>query len=210
MRILVTAGPTREPIDDVRFLTNRSTGRMGYELAECCCRRGHRTMLISGPVSLAVPGGVEFVGIETALEMYEAVHAAVERFDAIIMAAAVCDVRPAQRTAGKLKKTSIGESIRIERNPDILYSLGESKGKRIHVGFAAETGDMAASAVQKLRNKKLDMIVGNIVGAPGSGFASDTNKATLFFAGGATRDLLLMKKAELSEVIVSEIEKLSS
>ncbi len=208
MRILVTAGPTRESVDAVRFLTNRSTGRMGYELAKCCSYRGHRTVLISGPVSLGVPDGVKVLPVETALEMYEAVKAEVEGCDALIMAAAVCDVRPAERTGKKLKKGDIGDSISLKKNPDILYSIRNSKGKRIYVGFAAETENLADSAVQKLRKKKLDIIVGNLVGTSDSGFASDTNKATLFFASGNTMDLPLMTKAELSEVIVSQIEKL--
>ncbi len=210
MRIMVTAGPTREPLDAVRFLTNRSTGRMGYELAKCCCRRGHRTSLISGPVNLAVPEGVEFMAIETAREMYEAVHGAAPRCDALIMAAAVCDVRPAEIVCGKVKKEHIGDSIRLEKNPDILCSLKNSKGKRIHVGFAAETGNLAESAVGKLNNKGLDMIVGNLVGTSNSGFASETNKAILFFADGRAEVMPLMKKAELSEIIVDKVEKLFS
>jgi phosphopantothenoylcysteine decarboxylase/phosphopantothenate--cysteine ligase len=158
LRLVVTAGPTREHLDAVRFLTNASSGRMGFAVAAAARRAGHAVTLVHGPVRLRPPGGVRAVGVTSALEMRAAVHAALRRADALVMTAAVSDHRPARRRDGKWKKGPGRLSLPLRRNPDILAEAGRRKGKRVLVGFAVEVQDARAHAVAKLRRKRLDAL----------------------------------------------------
>jgi phosphopantothenoylcysteine decarboxylase / phosphopantothenate---cysteine ligase len=182
-RVLVTAGPTREPIDPVRHLSNPSTGKMGFEVARAAARRGAEVLLVSGPTALRDPEGVRVVRVSTAEEMAAAVLGAAGEQDLLVAAAAVSDYRPRAPLAAKKKKTDGAESIELERTPDILATLGERLGGRPHspvlVGFAAETEDLIPNAREKLRRKRCDLVVANAVGAPGAGFASDRNRVSL-------------------------------
>ena len=210
MRILVTAGPTREPIDPVRFIGNRSSGKMGYALAAAARRRGHTTALISGPVSLPAPEGVDLERIGTAAEMLEAVRRRLPASDALIMAAAVADWRPAAVSPVKLKKGAAPPLLPLEATVDILKAVATQKGLRVFVGFAAETGEAVAEARRKLREKNLDLIVANDVSQPDAGFEVDTNRAVLIPAEGAPEALPLMSKADLADRIVAWIEAFTS
>jgi len=210
MKLLVTAGPTREPIDPVRFISNRSSGKMGYAVAELARKRGHSVVLISGPVSIESPRGVKLIKVITAEEMFSAVKRNVNWCDALVMAAAVADWRPAKSSGKKIKKDQMPASLPLARNPDILMAVGPQKGKRIFVGFAAETGNLRAEALRKLRLKKLDMIVANDVGRPDAGFEVDTNRVAFYFAGGKHEQLPLMRKKQVAERIVKWLEKSNS
>ncbi len=209
MKILVTAGPTREYADPVRFLSNRSSGKMGYAIARAALARGHDVVLVSGPVSLAAPPGARLLAVETADEMLKAVLDTVEWCDALIMAAAVADWRPARKSPRKLKKREMEPVLKLEPTPDILSSVRPRKGRRIFVGFAAETENIAAAARAKLREKGLDMIVANDVSKPDSGFDVDTNRAVLISADDATGqvELPLMTKDALADRILAWTEK---
>ena len=207
MRILVTAGPTREPIDAVRFISNRSTGRMGYAIARAGAGRGHEVLLVSGPVSLTSPSGVRVVRLTTAAEMQKAVHDNIVWSGALVMAAAVSDWRPRTVSSRKLKKNEIHGKLLLEKTPDILGSVLEQKGNRLYVGFAAETENVIEQARRKLLAKRLDMIVANDVTRPDSGFEVDTNKVTLLTADGGIEELPLMTKDEVAGKIVDWIEK---
>jgi phosphopantothenoylcysteine decarboxylase/phosphopantothenate--cysteine ligase len=182
-RVLVTAGPTREPIDPVRYLSNPSTGKMGYELARAAARRGADVLLVSGPTSLRDPDGVRVVRVSTAEEMAAAVLGAAADQDLLVAAAAVSDYRPRSPLASKRKKTDGPESLELERTPDILATLGERLSGRprspVLVGFAAETEDLVPNAREKLRRKRCDVVVANTVGVPGAGFGSDHNRVSL-------------------------------
>ncbi len=169
MRILVTAGPTREYLDDVRFLSNASSGRMGFACARAARRAGHRVTLVAGPVALPDPPGIRTVRVTSALEMRRAVLAAWPRTDAVIMTAAVGDYRPARRFRGKLKKGARSLAVRLVRTPDILRELGARKGRRILVGFALEVRDAEREALRKAREKNLDCVVLNSPRAFGAG-----------------------------------------
>ena len=182
MRFLITAGPTREAIDPVRYLTNRSTGRMGYALAGAARHEGHEVVLISGPTTLDVPEGVDFIQVESAQQMYEAVRDMLRGVDVAILCAAVADYRPAAVADHKIKKTDGPMTLQLERTPDILGSMrGEFGYKGVLVGFAAETDDMLAHAQEKLRRKGCDMLVANDVSRPGIGFGSTENEVTLVY-----------------------------
>lgn len=182
MRFLITAGPTREAIDPVRYLTNRSTGRMGYALAGAARHEGHEVVLISGPTTLDVPEGVDFIPVESAQQMYEAVRDMLRRVDIAILCAAVADYRPAAVAQHKIKKTEATLTLTLERTPDILGSMRAEFGyKGVLVGFAAETQDMLAHAQDKLRRKGCDMIVANDVSRPGIGFGAAENEVTLVY-----------------------------
>lgn len=207
MKILVTAGPTREPIDAVRFISNRSTGKMGYAIASVALRQGHSVVLISGPTPLEPPQGVELVRIMTAAEMLAAVKQKIEWCDALVMAAAVSDWRPARFFKEKLKKEFSPLILPLRQNPDILKTVARQKGEKIYVGFAAETGNIKAEAWRKLRQKNLDLIVANDVSRTDAGFEADTNRVTLFFAGGEHEELPLMAKASVAERIVGWLEQ---
>ncbi len=192
--VLVTAGPTIEDIDPVRFLSNRSTGRMGHALAEAARDRGARVVLVSGPTSLEPPAGVEVVRVRSAEEMARAVEEKARAATMVAMAAAVSDYRPAAVSPTKLKKTEGESTLRLGRTPDILRRLGESKGERLLVGFAAETDHVRENARKKRKEKRLDLIVANEVGGEGRGFAAEENQAFLIDDTGETELPLLAKR----------------
>ncbi len=207
-RVLVTAGPTHEPIDAVRFLGNRSSGKMGFAVAREAAKRGAAVTLISGPTHLPDPPGVEVARVETAEEMREAVLARFEEADAVVKAAAVADWRPKERVPGKLKKEAGAPEILLEPTPDILRELGERKGDRVLVGFAAETEDLESTGRGKLREKRLDLIVVNEVGAPGTGFEADTNRAAILAADGDDVPMREWAKPELAAAICDRLARL--
>ncbi|BCS56013.1 bifunctional phosphopantothenoylcysteine decarboxylase/phosphopantothenate--cysteine ligase CoaBC [Geobacter sp. SVR] len=203
--ILVTAGPTREEIDPVRYVSNHSSGKMGYALARTASRRGARVILVSGPVRLAAPAGVELVPVESAREMREAVLARVPECTAIIKAAAVADYRPAERRDVKIKKKAETLSLDLVKNPDILAELGALKKRPFLVGFAAETGNLKEFAAKKLREKQADLIVANDVSQADAGFNVETNRALLLFRDGREMECPLMSKDELAGVILNQM-----
>jgi len=207
-RVLVTAGPTQEPIDAVRFLGNRSSGRMGVALAEAAAARGAAVTLVLGPVSAAAPAGVEVVRVETAGEMATAVDAAFEAADAVVMAAAVADFRPASPRPDKIKKESGVPALDLEATPDILAGLGKRKSGQILVGFAAETGDVEAEGRRKLVEKNLDVVVANLVGSPGTGFGSATNRAAILTAVGDDVPLREWTKTALADAVCDRLAAL--
>lgn len=201
-RVVVTAGPTREPIDPVRFVTNRSSGRMGYALAAAARDRGASVILVSGPVAIDAPAGVDLVRVETAAEMARETLARAPGATIIVKAAAVADYTPSNPVDRKIKKTDGGASLELVRTVDILSELGKSKGPAVLVGFAAETENVLENAVKKLQAKNADMIVANDVTAPGSGFDVDTNEATLVLRDGRIERLERMTKRELADRIL--------
>lgn len=206
MRVLITAGPTRERIDAVRFLSNRSTGKMGYALAEAAHAMGHDVTLVSGPVSLAAPEGVRLVRVESAREMAEAVLAASPKMGLVIMAAAVADYRPVTAFAGKLKKQPGNLVLELERTEDILASLGARKRPgQILVGFAAETDDLIANAAGKLAKKNLDWIAANDVSRSDIGFGSPDNAVSLLGADGRRFEFGPVPKREIAEAILRTV-----
>jgi phosphopantothenoylcysteine decarboxylase/phosphopantothenate--cysteine ligase len=209
-RFLVTAGPNREPIDPVRYLSNRSSGKMGYALARAGLRRGAAVTLVSGPTSLEPPAGARLISVTTAAEMRRAVLDEFPNCTAVIMAAAVSDFRPSQSSSSKLKRGKGPWELRLEPNPDILKEIGAKKDGKLLVGFAAETDDLTANAKKKLREKNLDMIVANDVTQEGSGFDGDTNIATIVDRSGASRALPLMTKDELADQILDHLLALKS
>ena len=188
-RVLVTAGPTREHLDPVRFLSNPSSGKMGFALARAAARRGAQVTLVTGPVALPDPAGLRTVRVESAQQMSEACAAAAEGMDLFVGAAAVSDYRPRRALEQKMKKGEGDETLVLTRTPDILGSMGERfagrPGAPVLVGFAAETQEVVANAREKLRRKRCDLVVANRVGQPGTGFASDANRVTLVAAGEA-------------------------
>ncbi len=206
-RVLITAGPTREPIDPVRYLSNRSSGKMGYALAEAAHLRGADVVLVSGPTALPAPGGVQIVQVETAAQMYDAALAHAETADVVIAAAAVSDYRPADFAEQKLKKTGAAPALALAQTGDILAELGRRKrpGQTL-IGFAAETEDLQAQARRKLASKNLDWIAANDVTAEGAGFDGDTNIVTLLGAGGQEIPLPLLTKREVAERILDTVE----
>ncbi len=206
MKILITAGPTREKIDAVRFLTNRSTGKMGYALAEAARDAGHEVTLVSGPVTLPVPLGIEWVPVESAAEMAEVVKERAPQAKLVIMCAAVADYRPKQALAGKMKKAEGDLTLQLERTEDILKSLGEVKPKnQILVGFAAETDDLLANATGKLEKKNLDWICANDVSRSDIGFGSDENCITLIGRDGRRYGIGPDSKHAVAEAILEII-----
>ena len=206
MRILITAGPTREAIDPVRFLSNRSSGKMGYALARVAARRGHVVTLISGPVALRPPAKVSFVGVMTADEMLAVVKRHLSNSDALIMAAAVADWRPRRVRAQKIKKTKGPQVLRLEPTPDILKQLRSKKGRRVFIGFAAETERILSGARRKLAGKGLDLIVANDVSRPDAGLEVDTNRVTLMDSSGGVQTLTLMTKMRVAARILNWLE----
>ena len=207
-RVVVTAGPTHEPIDPVRFLANRSTGKMGFAVAREAARRGAEVTLITGPVSLPDPPGMQVVRVETAAEMAAAVTDRYPRADAVVMAAAVADWRLRAPFPEKLKKESGPPSLALEPATDILAALGKLKERQTLVGFAAETGDFEDEARRKLAEKNLDLIVVNEVGRPGTGFASDTNRAALLAKEGEDTTMQEWTKLELAKAICDRLVSL--
>jgi len=204
--IMITAGPTREELDPVRFISNHSSGKMGYALARAAQHRGARVILISGPVSLAPPFGVEFIPVASANEMHREVMARAGECTAIIKAAAVADYRPAERDGAKIKKKSTEISLQLVKTPDILAELGALAKKPFLVGFAAETGNLAEYATRKLHDKNVDIIVANDVSKTDAGFNVDTNRVRLFFRDGRDVEYALMSKDNLADAILDQIE----
>jgi phosphopantothenoylcysteine decarboxylase/phosphopantothenate--cysteine ligase len=207
-RILVTAGPTHEPIDAVRFLGNRSTGKMGFAVAREAARRGAEVTLVTGPVALTDPSDVGVVRVETAQEMAEAVLERYGEVDAVVMAAAVADFRPDRPQPGKLKKDGGAPALRLEPTTDILATLGKRKESQVLIGFAAETGDLESEGRRKLGEKDLDFIVVNEVGKPATGFGSETNRAAIMARGGNDVPLREWTKAELAASICDRLVSL--
>ncbi len=209
-KIIVTAGPTCEPIDPVRYITNHSSGKMGYAIAERAACRGAEVVLISGPTALSSPQGVRRVDVNTTLEMYEEVMKYFQWADIIIKAAAVADFRPAVVAENKIKKTDEDITIQMTRNPDILMELGKIKTKdKILIGFAAETQELIENAKKKIKNKNLDFIVANDLTKQGAGFKSDTNIVTIVEKDGNMEYFSKMKKIDLAEVILDKAKQLS-
>ncbi len=205
--VLITAGPTQEPLDPVRYISNRSSGRMGYALAEAAAARGARVILVSGPVSLAAPAGVELIPVRTATEMREKVFANLDRADIIVKAAAVADYHLGKVPAQKVKKTAARISLELDPTPDILAELGRKKGERLLIGFAAETENLQQEARRKLESKNCDMVVGNLVG-PDLGFESEENEVILALRTGGMIPLARASKREIADRIFDEALKL--
>jgi len=206
MRLLITAGPTREPIDPVRFLSNRSSGRMGYALAEAAHAAGHEVILISGPVSIPPPSGVRLVRIESAREMFDAVRTHLPGCHAAIFSAAVADYRPAQVVSQKIKKSASTLTLELERTEDILGSVRSTFGfQGFLVGFAAETENLIPHAQDKLRRKGCDLIIANDVSQSGIGFDSTENAVTLCFPDGQTTALPRQSKTDLARELIQVI-----
>ncbi len=203
--VLVTAGPTVEDIDPVRFVSNRSSGRMGYRLAEAARDRGAKVVLVSGPTSLPAPAGVELVAVRSAGEMAAAVEKQAGPATLVVMAAAVSDYRPARASRAKLKKTEGGTTLELVRTPDILRGLGQRKGGRLLVGFAAETDHLLENARKKLAAKNLDLIVANDVTREGAGFGGETNAAVLIDREGKSVEVPLVSKRELADRILDRV-----
>ncbi len=208
LRVLVTAGPTREAWDTIRFLSNRSSGRMGYALAARASERGAEVTLVSGPTSLEPPSGVKFIGVESALEMREALLGELPGAHALIKAAAVSDFRPKQLLPQKLKKSKGPVTLELEPNPDILREVGERKGGLILVGFAAESEDLLENARKKLREKNLDLIVANPVGVEESAMGSEKTSALILSAEGEIREFPTLSKEELADEVLSRLKLL--
>jgi phosphopantothenoylcysteine decarboxylase/phosphopantothenate--cysteine ligase len=208
--VVVTAGPTHEPIDAVRFLGNHSSGRMGFAVAAEAARRGARVTLVAGPVSLAAPFDVEVVHVETAAEMASAVAARFEDCDAVVMAAAVADFRPTGPRDDKIKKEGGPPAIALEPTEDILAGLGKRKGRQVLVGFAAETTEVLTEGRRKLSEKNLDLLVANRVGSPGTGFGSETNEAALLSREDVDVSLRQWSKAELAVAVCDRLARLLS
>jgi phosphopantothenoylcysteine decarboxylase/phosphopantothenate--cysteine ligase len=209
-RVLVSTGPTCEPIDPVRHITNRSSGRMGQAVASAAWRRGARVTIVSGPTALSPARGCETVSVRTAAEMNDAMRGRVTESDVVVMVAAVADYRPRHAAAQKIKKRDAELVLELERTEDVLAGLSAARGQRLLVGFAAETENLRANARKKLESKGLDLIVANAVGAADSGFDVDTNSALLIDAAGAEKQSGLVTKDELADMILDEVVRLRS
>ncbi|MBI4571850.1 MAG: bifunctional phosphopantothenoylcysteine decarboxylase/phosphopantothenate--cysteine ligase CoaBC [candidate division NC10 bacterium] len=206
--VLVTAGPTREPLDPVRYLSNRSSGKMGYAIAEAAGQRGGRVILISGPTALFAPREAEVIRVETAQEMHDAVLAKLDAATVVIKAAAVADYRPKRAATRKLKKDETVPEVTLESTPDILAEVGRRKGRRILVGFAAETEDLVVNARKKLQRKNLDLMVANDISQPGAGFDADTNVVKILDAQGGVEELPLQAKRSVADRILDRVVEL--
>jgi phosphopantothenoylcysteine decarboxylase/phosphopantothenate--cysteine ligase len=207
-RIIVTAGPTREPFDPVRFITNYSSGKMGYALAIAARRRGACVVLISGPSALPVPMGVEFVPVSSAVDMHDAVMRHFESADVVVKSAAVADFRPSSRAQEKIKKKGGPLLLALERNPDILAEIGKRKGGQVLVGFAMESEDLLGNAKIKLKKKNLDLIVANDLKQSGAGFQTDTNIVKILDRAGGIEELPLMDKMDVANRILDRVHRL--
>jgi phosphopantothenoylcysteine decarboxylase / phosphopantothenate---cysteine ligase len=210
--VLITAGPTQEPLDPVRYLSNRSSGKMGYALAQAALDRGARVILISGPVSLNPPAGAEVIHVRTAAEMRDAVFTNLEPATVVIKCAAVADFRPSVESRQKIKKTSARISLELDPTPDILAELGVALGKQrgdcLLIGFAAETENLEREARRKLETKNCDMVVANLVGQAETGFESDVNEVALALRTGEFIPLPKASKREIADQILNQILKL--
>ncbi len=209
MGILITAGPTREPIDPVRYISNHSSGKMGYALAEAAAKRGARVKLVSGPVSIPKPQNIDMVNVETAQQMYEKVMEAYREYDVFIMVAAVADYRCVQVQDQKIKKAEDQLTLRLTKNPDIAKELGKVKGNKILIGFSAETNDLIQNAKAKIEAKNMDLIVANDVTAEGAGFGTDTNIVKLIKPDGRIIELPVMSKKEVAFKILDQLSEMS-
>ncbi len=205
LRIVVTAGPTQEAIDPVRYLTNHSSGKMGYAIARQAANRGAEVVLVSGPSSQSAPAGVTVVPVKSAQDMFAAVQQEYAAADAVIKAAAVADYRPKTVASQKIKKSDGDWCLELERNPDILAWLGAHKNKQILVGFAAETNDVQQNALSKLQRKRLDLIAANDLTEQHSGFARDTNKITLYGADGSVTELPVLSKEQAADALLDKV-----
>ena len=205
---LITAGPTQEPIDPVRFISNRSSGKMGFALAEAAAARGAKVTLVSGPVHLATPAGVDRVDVQTAEQMRKAVFEHLEPATVIIKSAAVADFRPATAAGQKIKKSAMRLSIELDPTVDILSEIGKLKGDRVLIGFAAETERLEEEARRKLQTKNCDMVVGNRVGNPGTGFDSDENEVLLVMRQGPSIPISRAPKREIADRVLDEVASL--
>ncbi len=203
--VLITAGPTHEPLDPVRYLASRSSGKMGYALAQEAAARGARTILVSGPTDLMPPEGVELIRVETALQMRTAVLDRLAEATVVIKAAAVSDYRPAHQVDSKIEKCDQPLHLNLVPNPDILKEIGAQKGERILVGFAAETGDVVRRAQRKLTEKQLDLIVANDVSQEGAGFGSETNLVVILNPEGGIEELPMLPKRQVARRILDRI-----
>lgn len=208
LKVLVTAGPTREPLDPVRYISNRSSGKMGYAVAEAALERGAEVLLVSGPVSIGSPAGADVISIMTAEEMHTAVMENYTAFDVIVMLAAVADYRPAEVSDIKIKKKDDEMTLKLEKNTDIARELGKVKGGRILAGSCAETNDLLDNARKKIESKNLDLIIANDVTMEGAGFEVDTNIIKLVDRDGSITELPLMSKKEAAHRIFDEIHRL--
>ena len=203
VRLVVTAGPTREVLDPVRYLTNHSSGKMGYAIARQAANRGADVVLVSGPSSQAVPANVTLVPVQSARDMFEAVKQQYAQADIVIKAAAVADYRPKTVAAQKIKKSDGDMVLELERNPDILAWLGEHKNHQILMGFAAETNDVKQHALGKLQRKHLDFIAANDVTQQHSGFGKDTNQITVYGADGSVHELPVLSKEDAADCLLN-------
>ena len=209
--VLITAGPTREPLDPVRYLGNRSSGRMGYALAQAAWRRGARVTLVSGPTELEAPEGVEVVPVETAREMHDAVAERLPEAGISIFSAAVADYRPADPREGKLKRSETGSELDLSlvANPDVAADTRSLRREgSLAVGFALETDDLVAHARAKLEKKGFDLLVANPAGEEGAGFGTETNRVTLLSADGSVDELPLLSKVEVAEKVLDRLAAL--
>ena len=205
LRFLVTAGPTREFLDPIRYLSNRSSGRMGYAIADVARAISSQVTLVSGPTALQAPKGVEFVPVTTAQEMAEAVWSRFDAADICIMAAAVCDFRPRRMEKRKIKKGSFDGVLELEATPDILAELGRRRKSQVLIGFAAETDDVETHAREKLTRKNLDLIVANETSA----FDAETSRVTFITRGGKIEWLPEMPKIEVAKLIIERAMQLA-
>ena len=208
-RFLISAGPTREHLDPVRFLSNRSTGKMGFAIAAAAAAAGHSVQLVAGPVTLPCPPGVARTDVVSARDMLAALEERLADADILVMTAAVADWRPREASATKLKKRDMSATLELVPNPDILATLAARKGGRFFVGFAAETGDPLPEAARKLAAKGLDLIVANDVSKPDAGFAVDTNRVTLLTPGASPEPWPLMSKDEVARRLVERIGRMA-
>jgi len=204
-RVLVSAGPTRETIDPVRFISNPSSGKMGFAVARAASLRGAEVTLVTGPTDLQPLFGVHIVHVTTAAEMARAIFEQADSCDIIVKTAAVADYRPDRQESHKIKKDSAALTLKLEKTTDILKELGRRKKNQVLVGFAAETRDLEQNATQKLRHKNLDIIVGNLIGPPSSGFGADTNIVTFFYRDGTSEQVPMMEKEALAHLLLDRI-----
>jgi len=205
LRFLVTAGPTREFIDPARYISNPSSGKMGFALAEAALKKGHEVKLITGPTSLTEPNNVKCFRVVSASDMYEEVMRELQWAEVVIMSAAVCDYRPAKIEPKKIKKTKKDFKIALLPTKDILYEIGNNKQGKYVVGFAAETDNLIENAQKKMLNKKLDMIVANRIGVENSGFEADTNNVTILLPEGVVEQIKDKSKMDIGEIIIERI-----
>ncbi|MEI8342551.1 MAG: phosphopantothenoylcysteine decarboxylase [Verrucomicrobiota bacterium] len=209
MRFLITAGPTREPIDPVRYISNRSSGKMGYAIAQAALESGHEVVLVSGPVAISPPAGAHVVGITTGDEMFDAVQSRIDEADALVMCAAVADFKPAHYSANKIKKQNAPRQIDLVPARDILASITRPQKNILIAGFAAETESLSENAQKKLREKQCDVIIGNDVSRMDTGLESDDNELVLFFRNGETRVMPRENKILLARKLIKIFEQIA-